>query len=249
MTTTNDIEQAIDRCIAENNLPRALYWKGRLSALNGDWQSAVSFYREAAENNDLYGICELGRCYREGLGVDIDFTAAHEFARRAGKMGDFGGCFDVGKDYYRGNGVPMNNAEAALWFERASQCDGAAPDNRAVALIWAGDSLMEMGSYDEALNVYLKAASFVECDLQYGHTYATCLGKAGFLEWTRARPALAMEYWEKEQQILYEYSKFDAEFDYATSEDVDRVVKNINIAKGRIEGLLDTGIDALGALL
>ena len=250
MSTAESIQNTIDRYVSEGNIPRSLYWRGRLAALQEDWQTAVSMYRQASDRGDAYGTCELSHCYRNGNGVETDINRAHELALCAGEMNDYGGCYDVAKDFFDGVGLSRPDyAQAATWFVRASKCEETTPANCAVALLHAGDCCYKLGHYDEAMTTYTQAADLVKDDVKYARTYASCLDKAGFLSWHRLRYPLARDYWEKEQQVLYEYSKFDSSFDYDNDSNVDRVVKNVVIANSRIEGLLEESADIIGGLL
>lgn len=251
MITAEAIQCEIDACRG-NNEPRALYWEGRLAAFKGNLEEAVGYYSRSAELGDPFGVCKLGRCYKYGQGVESDPERAFALANRAAEMGDYGGNCDVAVAYKVGDVVDQDYDKAAEYYEKAATAVQTTPGNQASALNEAARCQYSGGRYEDALNTSLRAAALVEKEPKFGKQYATSLDWAGFAKWQMGRYSEAKEYWEREQQALYDYGKVDESFDYDTDPGVARVIKNILAADGRIDqvhGVISGVVDMLGNLL
>lgn len=211
------------------------YWKGRKAAETGDAEMAFRFYEHAAALGNPYGICELGRCYRDGFGIAMNAAKGLELAKEAYLLGDSGATFDIGKAYYEGNAVELDYLKAAEWFLKASELAAGYPKHKSSYLRWSGYALAKGGDPSLALGRHIEAAKLLET---YGATkqeIADCYIDAGSAAYEKNDFFSAFKYWEKAQNLLYQHSCEDESFDYDSSPKVERVIKNILAAKARLD--------------
>lgn len=143
---------------AKKKLARSYYWMGRASVDQNDEEQAFSYYQQSADLNDPYGLCELGRCYRKGIGVEEDYEKAFEITQKSADLNDYGGNFDLGKCYYDGIGTKVDYMKAKLAFFRAASSIESEKSklhtNYAIALEMAGRSEFALGHYSEAIRIW-----------------------------------------------------------------------------------------------
>jgi TPR repeat protein len=85
-----------------------------------DYAESMRWYHLAAERGDPMSMCKLGGFYRDGRGVEKNFTKMVEWYKMAAEKG-----FDMGKGlfaavYALGHGVQQDYVQAYAWFKRAS---------------------------------------------------------------------------------------------------------------------------------
>src|SRR6266498_679898 len=68
--------------MAQNELA-LLYENGK--SIKKDLREAVYWYNKAAENENEFAQCNLGRCYQLGIGVKKDETKAFEYYKESAK--------------------------------------------------------------------------------------------------------------------------------------------------------------------
>ncbi len=110
---------------AEGGEPGAQYILG-VMALNGlygamDAQSAVEWFRQAAEQNHIESQVELARMYRDGNGVPRDLTEMVVWYSAAAAGGHVGAQIFVADAYAYGSGVEADLVESYMWFEIAGR--------------------------------------------------------------------------------------------------------------------------------
>ena len=153
---------------ADELLPRLFYWAGRSYADSSNGRKdllrrAVACYVKSSELGDMYGTCELGRCYHRGTGVMKSQTKAVEFASLAASKGDFGANLDMGNYYAQGDGVEQSYAKAAEFYLRAVKMNPLAPAyNSAWARYRAAVCYKNLVRYDESLQECLEARALLE---------------------------------------------------------------------------------------
>lgn len=136
-------------------LPRLHYWVGRSYAdeSNGSQEAlakAVEHFEQSADLGDPYGLCELGRYYREGRGVQKDVEKAAKLTKRAAQLGDYGGNYDLGVCYDKGLGVERSPLLAANHYKKASSCTPASDYAKALTLLKAAECYVRGGNHAEA---------------------------------------------------------------------------------------------------
>ena len=63
------------------------------------WESAVEWYRKAAEGGLSRGMCNLAWCYEHGEGVEKNLEESFLWYRKAAEQGDPRGLFSVARAY------------------------------------------------------------------------------------------------------------------------------------------------------
>lgn len=126
---------ALDRQEAELRALYAAYETGLNAAGEGDMETALHEFRNAAEQGLDVAQYNLGILYYSGNGVRQDYYKAYRWIRAAADQGHVAAMFNTGVLYFNGQGVnprwmsfwPLNlinmssnMQEAARWYERAA---------------------------------------------------------------------------------------------------------------------------------
>jgi tetratricopeptide (TPR) repeat protein len=117
-TGADDLKSAADcwrRYAAQGN-PIAQTRLGTLLTEERDYDQAIKWFTKAAERNAAGAQSEMGRLYRDGLGVPQSYEEAIKWYRKAAEQGDWEAYASVGQLYNQGKGVPQNYEEAAFWY-------------------------------------------------------------------------------------------------------------------------------------
>jgi uncharacterized protein len=94
----------------------------------GDYATAASWYRKAAEQGDPAAQDALGNMYETGLGVPRDYAAAARWYRKVAEadpelpvslVQGFAQC-SLAQLYERGQGVPQDYVLAHMWYNLAT---------------------------------------------------------------------------------------------------------------------------------
>jgi len=95
--------------------------KGFSAFQRGDYATALREWTPLAEQGHAKAQHNLGLMYRQGMGVEKDFTAAAEWYRRAAEQGIAIAQHNLGVLYYEGDGVEQDYTAAAEWYRRAAE--------------------------------------------------------------------------------------------------------------------------------
>lgn len=87
----------------------------------GEGPDAALWYRRAAEQGHMGAQYALGRLYRDGEGVDVDYVLAVEWYGRAADQGSPRAQVSLGDLYKDGRGVSQDYARAAGWYRQAAE--------------------------------------------------------------------------------------------------------------------------------
>ena len=101
-----------------------------------DDESAVEWFRRAADQNDANGQNNLGVMYAEGRGVQQNHQEAAGWFRYAADQGDANGQNNLVVVYAEGRGVPQDDENAVEWFQRAAE-QGNAIAQRNLGVMYA----------------------------------------------------------------------------------------------------------------
>ncbi len=119
-------------------------------------EEAVSWFRKAAEQNQVDAQYSLGRMYFTGEGVPRHYEEALRWFRKAADQSNLEAQFFLGVVYYQGQVVPQDYLQAARWYrEAASQGHMGAFVNLG-NMYSAGQGVTQ--DYSEALRLYRVAA-------------------------------------------------------------------------------------------
>jgi len=81
--------------------------------------------RTLAENGDADAQFVLGTMYRDGQGVEQDYTEALEWWHKAAEQGVIDAQFALGNIYAGGSGIAQDNVLAYMWYDIVALQTGA----------------------------------------------------------------------------------------------------------------------------
>ena len=93
--------------ISINNLA-ALYEKNNMK----DDSAIFQLYEKASKQGDYYALCNVGYCYKDGIGVTKNIEKAIECYKKASENGEERGTFELANCYYNGIGYAKNVSKA-----------------------------------------------------------------------------------------------------------------------------------------
>ncbi|MDO4558683.1 MAG: caspase family protein, partial [Planctomycetia bacterium] len=104
----------------QKKVAEELFLKGERYALREfpDWENAVKYYREAAEQGHAVAMTTLGDCYHDGIGVPPNCEEAVKWFRRAADAGDLCAFSSLGMCLGEMDSVPGNSREASVCIEK-----------------------------------------------------------------------------------------------------------------------------------
>lgn len=105
---------------------------GLKHVLEGDYESAVLYFRRAFEHDYIPAISNLGMMYLNGTGVPKDSRQATALLERAAKGGNMVAAENLGRAYEFGLGVGFNRHKAIDWYQKAERM-GSAQAREAIA--------------------------------------------------------------------------------------------------------------------
>lgn len=99
----------------------AQFWLARHYFENKEVEKAFPWYMKAAELGDAKAQNMVGRCYREGWGVDKDIFTAFDWYKKAAEQGEATAAYNLAVCYQDGNGITKDVARALYWYEQAAE--------------------------------------------------------------------------------------------------------------------------------
>ena len=94
-----------DIALVEENKDGELLAKGAKFYAEGDYDSAIEYYRLSAAFGNVIAISNLGYCYYYARGTNRDYTIARAYFELAAKHGDINSIYKLGDIYINGYGV------------------------------------------------------------------------------------------------------------------------------------------------
>jgi len=85
-----------------------------------DYAKAVELFDKAAAQGHARAMYNLGICYYDGHGVDVDLKTAAEWYEKAAALGHVKAQFNIGICYLHGRGVKTDEAKAVEWFQKSA---------------------------------------------------------------------------------------------------------------------------------
>ena len=98
-----------------------LYARGLESHNKRDNNSAIQYFRKAAQMGNAAAQYTLGDCYYYAIGISKDEEEAVQWYRKAAEQGDNDAQHRLGRCYSEGWGVTQNYEEAAMWYRKAAK--------------------------------------------------------------------------------------------------------------------------------
>lgn len=81
---------------------------------------AVSWLKRAANTGHARAMVQLGKLYRNGVGIVQNYELAAKWTRAAAEAGEPEGMVELGRLYRGGIGIEANAEQAYIWFNRAA---------------------------------------------------------------------------------------------------------------------------------
>lgn len=97
--------------------------EGDVHLAKGDYDRALSVYRQNAKKGDAYALFGLCRMYGDGLGVVENGRLAFQYCMQSAKRGEVKAQKRLAVMYYKGLGVTRNERQARFWFRQAALSD------------------------------------------------------------------------------------------------------------------------------
>ena len=94
---------------------------GLVNDVLGNSTEAVRWYTLAADKGDADAQNNLGVCYANGSGVELNYEEAAKWYRLAAEQGNAYGQGNLGWCYENGCGVEQSDEEAAKWYKLAAE--------------------------------------------------------------------------------------------------------------------------------
>ena len=85
-----------------------------------DLKKAFSFYKKAADQDEMYAQYALALFYSSGKGVQQDYAQALHWFHKAADQGYDKALHAIGLVYHLGEGVPKDLNEAIKWYKKAA---------------------------------------------------------------------------------------------------------------------------------
>jgi TPR repeat protein len=147
----------------------ARYRIGKAYENNGgtthDYVMAVKWYREAADQGQVWAQVNLGNLYERGQGIAKDYAEAMVLYDKAAEQGDPTGQHNLGTMYYNGEGVPKSYEKAAMLYRKAA--DQGDTDSEATLGDMYELGLGVMQDHTKSVMWYEKAAEQGHAKAQY----------------------------------------------------------------------------------
>ena len=86
----------------------------------GDYKTAFSFYKKAAEQGELAAQFNVGLYYDVGKGVAQDYAEAVRWYKLAAVRGNADAQFNLSQNYATGKGVLQDDLQAHMWMNLAA---------------------------------------------------------------------------------------------------------------------------------
>ena len=131
---------------------------------NGDYNSAVQYFYEAAKREYAVAQYNLGNCYYVGKCVTKDYAEAAKWYLKAAELGHKFAQNNLGAFYEGGIGVPANIAEAVKWYRKSAEQGHAVAQNNLGICYCNGKGVTQ--DYSEAVMWFIKAAEQENADAQ-----------------------------------------------------------------------------------
>lgn len=112
---TSDEDDDVEACRS------ARCYLGVLAFENGDYDTAVSHFRIAAQEGDDLAAVNLAVCIQRGVGVEMNENAAFQMFAATGAKGSAVALLNAGKCFLLGRGTVKDEVKALRAFERAAR--------------------------------------------------------------------------------------------------------------------------------
>ena len=122
-----------------------------------NYEDAVKWYQQSANDNNAEGMTSLGYMYANGLGVKGDYSVAAKWYLKGAQSGNARAMSYIGMLKENGAGVTKNLKEALTWYTKAANAGNAMGMFRLASLYETGNGITK--DLTQALKWYKSAAS------------------------------------------------------------------------------------------
>jgi uncharacterized protein len=106
----------------ENGSAYALTNMGHFHHKHKQYEIAFKYYKKAASRNDKAGVAYLGKCYKNGTGVEVNLAKAYKTFQEGVELGDTRSMFEIGDMYEKGMlHKKVDKEKAFKWYHLAAQ--------------------------------------------------------------------------------------------------------------------------------
>ena len=128
-----------------------------------DYESAIYWFKKAAENGNSQAQQRIGWCYYKGHGVEKDYSKAVYWYQKAAEAGVSDAQFRLAIRYYNGEGVEKDLSKAVYWWQKAADAGNTDALFNLAYCYRCGEGVEK--DLSKAVYLYQKAA-------EAGHSYA-----------------------------------------------------------------------------
>ena len=97
--------------------------KAEKQLTSGQPEEGLAVIRQFAADGDVRALHDLGWIYRQGMGVEQDYSEALVWFKKAAEVGkapdSYSAAYYIGEIYQKGLGVPADQEEAITWLKVA----------------------------------------------------------------------------------------------------------------------------------
>ena len=193
-----------------------LFEKGYKSEKQGDYETALQLYLQAAEQGSDEAECRIGNIYRFGRGCPKDYAKALYWYSRSAEHGNASAESNIGSMYRFGQGVEKDYHTAREWYLKADQKGNDYAAQNLGSMYRFGEGVKP--DAQEALRWYMKAAqknnkfaqSNIGCLYRFGEGVPQDYHQAFY--WYSLAADQGYVYAKYELGVLY-YHGYGVEFD------------------------------------
>ncbi len=155
--------------LAQSNL--GYMYENGLGGLPKNQNKAFEYFMKAAKQNDVNGMYNVGSCYLDGKGVNVNYAEALKWLRKSADEQYSMAQYALGRMYEFGLGVSVNNAEAIRMYSMAVEQDNMYAMNSLARMYYLGSGVEKNSS--EAARLWRKAAikGMAEAQMNIGGCY------------------------------------------------------------------------------
>jgi len=103
----------------------ASLYRGNQYYSEKNYEEAIKWYQQSANDNNAEGMTNLGYMYGYGLGVKVDYVSASKWYSKAAQNGNARAMTYLGMLKENGTGVTKNLREAFSWYTKAANAGNA----------------------------------------------------------------------------------------------------------------------------
>lgn len=170
--------------------PSDIYLEGKQAYDAGNYEKAVTLFKEAAEYSNFLALYYLGEMYYYGKGVSQSYTESADYFRRAATQGYAPAQAYIGFMYKKGYGVPQDYTTAMDWLMKAAENGSAMGQNSLGEMYFYGHGTKV--DYSKAAYWYTRSANLGYADAQFNMGWMCEFGLGGIsknitdaVEWYR----------------------------------------------------------------